>query len=346
MNVLSVEAALALPGFALDATLEAHAGERMALFGPSGAGKSTLLSLIAGLSAPDRGIVTLDGRPLCDTARGVDVPPSRRRIALMFQDGALFPHLTVRENVAYGARGGSGAMEWLERLGLAALAARRPREISGGERQRVALARALASKPAALLLDEPFGALDVTTRGAVRHELRAFLEEARVPTVIVTHDPLDARVFGERVAVMEAGRIVQTGTWSEIEAAPRGPFAAGLAGLNFWNARLDPGRGLRAARVGAVEFHVLADDLEGEVYLALDPEEVTLAREAPHGSARNVLEATVRDLLVLGSRVRVRLDAGVPLSAEVTRQAAEALFLAPGQRVWASIKATAFRVYA
>ena len=350
---LRFEAALDLGAFALDAAFEVAHGERLALVGPSGAGKSTCLEMIAGLVRPDRGRVVLGGVVLADTAAGIDLPPAARRVGLLFQDDALFPHLAVRDNVAYGlrargaARGESEAQAaaWLARLGLADLAARRPAQLSGGQRQRVALARALASGARALLLDEPFAALDLVTRAEVRAEVRAFLDHVTLPTVFVTHDPLDARVFGGRLAVMEAGRIVQSGTWEEIAHAPRSALAAELAGLNLYRATLDPGGGLRAARAGPCGFHVLAEDLQGEAWLAFEPGEVTLSLERPAGSAQNVFRARVVEIVPAGDRLRVRLDAGVPMTAEITGAARAALAIEPGREVWAAVKATAIRVY-
>jgi len=350
---LRFEAALDLGAFRLDAAFEVAEGERLALVGPSGAGKSTCLEVIAGLVRADRARVALGGETLADTAAGIDLRPGARRVGLLFQDDALFPHLSVRDNVAYGplARGlrrGEAEVQaaaWLARLGLADLARRRPAQLSGGQRQRVALARALASGARALLLDEPFAALDLVTRAEVRAELRAFLDQVTLPTVFVTHDPLDARVFGQRIAVMEAGRIVQTGTWEEIAHAPRSALAAELAGLNLYRATLGPGSGLRLARAGAGEFHVLAEDLDGDAWLAFEPGEVTLSRAEPAGSAQNVFRGRVVEIVPAGDRLRVRLDAGVPMTAEITAAARAALAIEPGRELWAAVKATAIRVY-
>jgi molybdate transport system ATP-binding protein len=328
-------------------------GERLALVGPSGAGKTTCLSIIAGFTRADRAAVRLAGETLYDTEARVDRAPAARRIGMLFQGGALFPHLSVRENIAYGplargARRGDAEAEaglWIDRLGLAALAGKRATTLSGGQAQRVALARALASGARALLLDEPFAALDASTRADVRAELRQFLDQVERPTVFVTHDALDARVFGHRIAVMDAGRIVQTGTWEEIAHAPRSALAAELAGLNLYRAKLDPGTGLRAAQAGESLFHVLAEGLSGDAWLAFAPGEVTLSAERPAGSAQNVFRGRVVEIVPAGDRLRVRLDAGVPLTAEITAEARGALGIEPGRELWAAVKATAIRVY-
>ncbi|MBW3622729.1 MAG: ABC transporter ATP-binding protein [Armatimonadetes bacterium] len=350
---LHFDAALALGAFTLDAAFEARAGETVVLVGPSGAGKSLCLSLIAGLLRPDRARIALGERVLCDTSGGVDLPPESRRVGLVFQEYALFPHLTVRENIAYGPRArrrsrkevDENVKKWVERFGLKAWAGERVGRISGGQRQRVALARALASSPEALLLDEPFSALDVTTRAAVRGEVRAFLKEVGLPTVLVTHDPLDALVFGDRIIVLEDGRITQSGPKEELLMRPRSPFIAELAGLNLYRAEIAAGEGLKEARVGEVVFHVLAEGVSGPAYLAFAPSEVTLASERHPGSAQNVFEGRVKEMLPLPDRLRVLLDVGAGLSAEITREAAAALHLAPGQTLWATVKATAIHVY-
>jgi molybdate transport system ATP-binding protein len=352
-NGLVFDAALDLGPFRFDAAFSVGAGETLALVGPSGAGKTTALALVAGLLRPDRGRIACGGETWCDAASGVFLSPEARRVGLVFQEYALFPHLCVRENVAYGprARGhGRGeaatlAMRWLERLGLGALEGRRVGGISGGERQRVALARALASEPRVLLLDEPFAALDVSTRGALRSELRAFLAGCALPTVLVAHDPVDAFALGDRVAVLERGRLTQVGTHDELLAHPRGAFVAELAGLNLYRAALAPGRGLKEASVGKVAFHVLADDRSGPSFLAFAPSEVALAPERRPGSPQNVFPGRVVEVQPLPDRLRVVLDVGVTMAADVTREAGASLGLAPGLPVWASVKATAIRVY-
>lgn len=210
----------------------------LVLVGPNGAGKSTLLSLLLGARPVTRGHVQVGGRPLFDDARGIDVPVEQRSLGYVPQDSGLFPHLDVRANVAFAvAHGGarvsrseaaSRVARLLEETGITSLAARMPATLSGGERQRVALARALAIEPAALLLDEPFAALDVRARAEVRTFLAETLARLRIPTVLVTHDARDVRALANRVVVLEAGRTVQTGTWDELAAAPATPFVAAL----------------------------------------------------------------------------------------------------------------------
>jgi molybdate transport system ATP-binding protein len=200
--------------------------------GPNGAGKTTLLHLVLGISRPDAGRISLGGHLLFDGR--VDVPAERRRLGYVPQDSAMFPHLDVLGNVAFGlanlrsADRIARAAAWLERLGVAHLAGRRVSALSGGERQRVALARALAPEPRALLLDEPFASLDPSARHELRGALRRWLAELRLPALIVSHDPADASV-ADRIAILEAGRIVQQGTAGELRAAPASEFVAGFA---------------------------------------------------------------------------------------------------------------------
>jgi molybdate transport system ATP-binding protein len=233
---LSLEVRKALPDFTLDVAWEAG-DEVVTLFGPSGAGKTLTLQCLAGLVRPDSGRIVVNGTVFFDGARGVDVPTQRRRLGYVFQGYALFPHLNVRDNVAYGLRHLTASArrertrEVLERLGLADLASRRPRELSGGQQQRVALGRALAPDPALILLDEPLSALDLPLRQALRDDLRAVLAEWRTAAVLVTHDFTEAYRLGDRIVVYEAGRVIQTAPRSELLWQPASERVAGIVGI-------------------------------------------------------------------------------------------------------------------
>jgi molybdate transport system ATP-binding protein len=350
---LSARITATVGSFSLDVELEVGRTETLVLLGPNGSGKSTCLDLIAGLRTPERGRIVLNGAVLHDTETGVDLPPEDRRVGLVFQDYALFPHQSVRGNVGYGSRARGIARDereqsidrWLARLDLTTLAHRLVAELSGGQRQRVALARALASDARILLLDEPFSSLDATSRATVRAELRGFLRDMALPALVVTHDPLDAFVIGDRLAVIEGGRLVQSGTGEDLLAHPRTPFVANLVGLNVYEADLATGVGLKEARAGTTTFHVLADQLAGAVHLVFSPSDVALGNEAPRGSFQNAFEARVRETTNLPDRLRVNLDAGVPMAADITREAARGLPLTPGASLWAMVKATSIRVY-
>ncbi|HKC27504.1 MAG TPA: ATP-binding cassette domain-containing protein, partial [Jatrophihabitans sp.] len=239
---MAVAGSARLGEFVLDVAVDAVQGEVLAVLGPNGAGKSTLLRLCAGLLGLDGGVIQLGDEVLDDPARGVFRTAQQRHIGVVFQDHRLFPHLRVIDNVAFGARARGirrqdargQARRWLERLGIADLARRHPRQLSGGQAQRVALARALASEPRALLLDEPLAALDVQTRAAVQGELREHLGAFEGPAVLVTHDPIEALLLAQRIVVLEHGRVVQAGTPAEITATPRTPYVARLVGMNLF----------------------------------------------------------------------------------------------------------------
>jgi molybdate transport system ATP-binding protein len=216
----------------IDVELDTGPGT-LVLVGPNGAGKSSVLSLVLGAIAPEHGLVRLDDEVLCDTTRGIDVTLEARRLGYVPQDYALFPHLNVRDNVAFGPRslglrGDDEVDALLDRLGLLALADGGVAHLSGGDRQRVALARALAVRPRALLLDEPLAALDLHARQQVRDFLATTLATLGLPTLLVSHDPADARRLGTRVAVLEAGRLTQIGPWSELERRPASRFVEQL----------------------------------------------------------------------------------------------------------------------
>ncbi len=228
-------------GFHLEVALEVPAGATLALLGESGAGKTTVLRLLAGLATPDRGAIALGGATWLDTGLGLEVPAHARPVGYVAQDYALFPHLTVADNVAFGLRAQhrpehevrARAAAMLERFGIAALEARRPHELSGGQQQRAALARALVLDPELLLLDEPLSALDLRTRGTVREELAELLEALACVTVYVTHSPGEALALGDLVAVLEHGRIAQVGTPHEVAANPISGYVGDLLGARI-----------------------------------------------------------------------------------------------------------------
>lgn len=243
---LRAELAVDWGDFSLDVTLDVRPGQTVVLMGPNGAGKTTCLNLIAGLKRLEKGRVTLDGTFLCDTVQDVDVVPEKRSMGVLFQDGALFPHLTVLGNVPYGARAKgrtstSVVSHWIERLDLGGMADRQVHPLSGGEKQRVDLARALASGAKLLLLDEPFASLDISVRASVRSEMRRFIRQTGLPALVVAHDPVDALVMGDRIVVLEWGRVVQNETEGELLVHPRTPFVAGLVGLNYHRVELAEG---------------------------------------------------------------------------------------------------------
>lgn len=327
----------------LDASVDADDGETVAILGPNGAGKSTLLRALAGLLPIDAGRIELDGVILDDGDRAF-VPAERRPIGMVFQDHLLFPHLSVLDNVAFGlrSRGRSKATaraiaaEVLGHAGIGALETARPSALSGGQAQRVALERALVTEPLLLLLDEPLAALDPQARGAVRRALRSRLAAFPGVRLLVTHDPLDAAVLADRLVILEAGRVTQTGTFAEVSARPRTAYAADLVGVNRLQGVLDDD-GLRLPS-GAVL--VVPHDAPGPAGAVIHPRAVALHRERPTGSPRNVVPGTVASIEEFDNRVRVRLDGPIPLVAEITPAARDELGLEDGAAVWAAVKAT------
>jgi ABC-type sulfate/molybdate transport systems ATPase subunit len=340
MATLEANFTLPLRAFALDLGLEVS--RTVALVGPSGAGKTSALRVVAGLAQPRRGRVALDGEAWLDTAFRLSLPPDRRRVGLVFQDYALFPHLSVRANVAFGARG-RDVDALLERFRIGHLAAAHPLELSGGERQRVALARALAREPGVLLLDEPLAALDAHTKAEVRHELSELLRELALPTLLVTHDYEDAAALADHVGVLVEGKLRQLGTPAELVAWPRDAFVASFTGANLLRGRARRERALTAIRLESGEDLYSADEAEGEVGVVVYPWEVSVARaHAPDAdSALNVIRGPVGSLVEVANRVRVRVG---PVTAEVTAASAARLELANGGVAYATFKATGTRL--
>ncbi|MGH8775268.1 MAG: ABC transporter ATP-binding protein [Jiangellaceae bacterium] len=346
---LSARVVVVLGDFELDIAVSADRGEVVALLGPNGAGKSTVLATLAGLLRPDTGQIALDGEVLVDTSRGVYVRPQERRVGMVVQDYLLFPYMSALENVAFGLRARgvprevarAEASEWLERMGLGAQARHRPAQLSGGQAQRVALARALVVNPRLLLLDEPLAALDASTRPAVRADLRRHLAAYEGSTVVVTHDPLEAMVLGDRVVVLEHGHIVQEGAPADLARHPRTDYVARLVGLNLLSGRAD-GRLVTVAADSAV---ALAHDASGPVHVAFPPSAVTLSLHRPDGSARNTWPGRVADVEQHGDLVRITVDGPVPLLADVTPLAVAELSIAPGVEVWSAVKAAEVTVY-
>ena len=324
----------------VDVGIDVAEGQVLALLGPNGCGKSTVLAVLAGLLAPDEGRVSLGEEVLVDTDTGVFSAPHRRGVVLMAQEALLFPHLRAADNVAFGirARGVSRAAArreaaaWLAEVYAVELAGRRPRELSGGQAQRVAVARALAARPRLLLLDEPMAALDVAGAPGLRQVLRRVLrepdDEGRPRSaIVVTHDVVDALALADRVAVLEAGRVVETGPTREVLTRPRSAFAARLTGLNLVGGTAVAG-GLRAADGRVLPGTLDADCTPGAPAVAVfAPATVAVGTEAGGGA----LPVVVTSVEPAGARVFVRAG---DLAAEVDPVAAAQLDLAPGQTAW------------
>jgi molybdate transport system ATP-binding protein len=344
-------------GFSIDARLDVQMapGSVLVLFGPSGAGKTTILRQIAGLERPAVGVIRFGGDVWCDTARGIWRPPQDRRIGLVFQEPTLFPHLTVRDNIAYGVRPGSDVgltpvEEIATMLGIGDLNYRYPRALSGGEAQRVALARALAPNPRLLLLDEPFASLDAPTRLRLRREVRALLQTTGTPAILVTHDRLEALAMGDTVAVVVGGRVRQTGPAADVFSRPADAEVAASLGIEAVLPAhvMAASGGLIEVSVNRVTLHVAEREpiaAGAQVYACIRAEDVTLeTRASGQASTRNHLAARVVAIASEGPIDRVTLDCGFPLDALITRRSREELGLAPGAQVIAAVKATSIHL--
>jgi len=355
--MLAADLLVARGAFTLRAALSAPAGTVLAVVGENGSGKTTLLRALAGLERPSRGRIAVDGQVWCDTASGEWLAAAQRSVGWVPQDLALFPHLRVHEQIAFGpaARGTRGdalresVARWLERLSLDALADRKPHELSGGQQQRVAIARALATEPRLLLLDEPLAAHDPQTRAASRRVLREVSALHSGVTLWVTHSPVEALAAAGQMAVLEAGALVQCASPDDVLRAPASPWIAEFLGLQRFTGQVlarEPDAPVRVAVDGGMLHAAEAPEGATNVSLLLHPHDVTLSLEPPQGSARNHLVGEILELVPeppRGDRLRVRLATQPAITAEITRAAAAAMALTPGMRVHASFKATALR---
>lgn len=349
-----LEVSVAVEARGLDAAFDVAAGEVLAVVGPNGAGKSSAAAVVAGLLRAERAVVRIGDRVLTDTAAGVSVSVHRRRVGLLQQDPMLFPHMSVRGNVEFAADR-PRANHWLDRVGAAALADRRPGELSGGQAQRVALARTLAAQPDVLLLDEPLSGLDVAAAAAVRTVLRDALADERTasrPVILITHDLLDVLGLAHRVLVLEAGRVAESGTVAEVLSAPRSGFGARFAGVNLVQG---VPTGPDTLRVDGHTWHGVPAEAGGlrggpGAVAVFSPASVAVYREQPQGSPRNTVRVTIAELDVAGGAVRVRAaeqtDKLPGLAADVTPDAVADLRLAVGDSVWFSVKTQSVTLHA
>ena len=369
--------------FHLSLNLSAQQGQTTVLLGESGAGKSTVLRIVAGLLKPQKGHISLGNTVYFDSEQGIDIPPQERPFGYVFQDYALFPHLSVFENIAFGLRAQHlprvlirrRVSEALAQVHLPGLDQRRPTQLSGGQQQRVAIARALALQPHLLLLDEPLSALDVQTRREVRQELRHILAEVDITTVMVTHTYLEALLFGQHILVLEGGHVLQQGGQRDLLEHPRSGYVAELIGLNFFRGRIVR---YEAPAVCAMQIHNSSQPVEivatlheqeasaarpqtgEEAYVIVEPRSITLYSAQPNSSARNTFRGEVTQILRVGStaltstnvqnegvfRVTLLIDAALPpLTAEITEASVASLNLHEGSIVYATFKATEARAY-
>jgi ABC-type sulfate/molybdate transport systems ATPase subunit len=338
-SLILEEVVVPLRSFSLRLTLVV--GSTVALVGPSGSGKTTTLRAVAGLVRPQAGRIGAGSAVWFDAARGISLPPDRRPVGLVFQDYALFPHLTVRQNVEYSRR--HKADEYLERFAIKHLERAHPGDLSGGERQRVALARALARDPEVLLLDEPLSALDAHTKADVRSELQQLLAGLDIPVLLVTHDFEDAAALADQVGVIVDGELRQTGTPGELVARPADPFVASFTGANLLHGHVEASGDSTRMRLADGTVITTPGSGRGEMVLAVYPWDITVSTAPPHDSAMNLISGPIRSIAELGNRVRITIG---PVSAEITAESLQRLGLEVGQTAFASFKATGTRIVA
>ena len=340
---------LSLGEFSLDGVdLTVADAEYFIILGPTGAGKTILLETLAGIYTPKTGTITLDGRNITRT------DPRDREIGMVYQDYMLFPHLTVGENVGFGLRQRGDApariretvRKTADLLGIGRLLERTPGTLSGGEQQRAAIARALVLRPRVLLLDEPLSALDAVTRDRLRKELKAVHRTTKTTVVHITHHFEDIFALADRVAVMQGGRIVQTGTPDEVFRKPATEFVAAFTGMeNVYRGVSRVRDGEAAIDLGAITVRTVTA-VEGDVCVGVRPEEVIVSREPFESSATNVFSGTVTEVQQNGMFSKVVVDAGRPFVAVLTRQSIARLGLAEGEPAYVTFKASAVHVFA
>ncbi len=338
--------------FSLDVEFAVPAGFTI-FFGASGAGKTTLFNCIAGLQSPAAGQIIAGEAALFDSAKGIDVPPNRRSVGYLMQSLALFPHMTVMQNVHHGlyrltaAEREARSREVLESFRIAELAKRRPAELSGGERQRVALARTLVTRPRVLLLDEPLAALDGPTKSQILADLRAWNRDQQIPILYVTHIREEAFALGERVIALENGRIIAQGSPHEVLHRPELESVAQLAGFeNILDATLvasHPEQGTMTCRVGDPPLHLEVPLTrwrpERSLRIGIRAGDILVASEHPNGlSARNIFSGTITNLEPRDAMVIARVDCGAELEVHLTPAGRDALGLGVGRNVWLVVK--------
>ena len=338
-RLLLEEIVVPLRSFSVQLSLDVSS--TTALVGPSGAGKTTVLRAVAGLMRPQSGRISSGSEVWFDAAAPVSLPPDRRPVGLVFQDYALFPHLTVRQNVEYSRR--HKADQYLDRFGIRHLERAHPGDLSGGERQRVALARALARDPEALLLDEPLSALDAHTKADVRTELQQLLAGLDIPVLLVTHDFEDAAALADQIGVIVEGEVRQTGTPGDLVAAPSDPFVASFTGANLLRGHVESSGDATSVVLDDGTVLTTVGQVGGDVVLAVYPWDITVSTSAPDDSTMNRLSGPIQSIAELGNRVRVTIG---PVSAEITADSLHRLGLQLGHTAFASFKATGTRIVA
>lgn len=333
---------------------ESFSSDMTVLAGKSGSGKSTLIKMIAGFMKPDEGYVKLADGIVFSNRRRINLQPEKRKIGYVPQSYLLFPHLNVFENVAFGLREENfsekelaAKVAWVSELcNISPLKYRKSSELSGGEKQRVALARAIAIQPSFLLLDEPFSALDVQTRRHIRNEVMDILKQASIPSIMVTHDPMDALTFGKQVYIMEEGKIIQKGNFGQLRKHPSSRFVADFTGLPAYQGESQrQGNGLLSIKLNKNNDVKAIGNLEGKVLVYMDPADFSISKQFYESSAQNTFEGIVTEILDEGNGLcSLRLVGDISIKANISIDSLSKLKISIGERVFASIKASVIKV--
>jgi molybdate transport system ATP-binding protein/molybdate/tungstate transport system ATP-binding protein len=349
-----------------DVSLEVEGGEYLVIIGPTGSGKTILMETVAGIRDPDAGKILLDGRDITKVA------PRNRKVCMVYQDYMLFPHLSVRENIAFGLSSKKASSDEIEKkvadaselLGISHLHHRRPETLSGGEQQRVAIARAIVMEPAVLLLDEPLSALDGLTRERLRRELKRIHRVYGTTIIHVTHNFEEVFSLADRVAVMNGGEIVQVGSPEEVFRRPKCEMIANFVGVeNIFRGVASERRGLREIEVDGIKIISAAteggvgdgdgdgdekgggDRRRREIFASVRPEDILISKVPLESSARNSFQGRVEEIANGGMMIKVWVDVGIPFMVMLTRRGYEEMDLAEGEAVYLTFKATAVHVF-
>ena len=324
------------------------------IFGPSGAGKSTVLRTLAGLDRSDKGLIKFGEETWEDTENQIFIPPQKRSVGLLFQDFALFPHMTVENNIIYNLslpkeEKQKRLKELISLFNLQGLEKRKPFSLSGGEKQKVAIARTVIRMPELLLLDEPLSSLDLPTREVLQRELKKVLKKLKIPTIFVTHDRTEAIIMGDLIVVMNDGKVVQMGEVDEVFARPADPSVAAIVGMEnvLIGEIVDRSEGLVNIKVGKCTLVALDTGIIGpEVAVCIRAEEIILEKgNVPESSARNRFFGRIIDSSPQGVTVKLTLDCGFPLIVLITKRSFTDLSIQIGSELTASIKAQAIHIF-